>query len=92
LTITPFDSEEEAIRLANSTSYGLAASVWTGSLARAHRVASRLVAGTVSVNTVDALGLSTPFGGFKESGFGRDLSLHALDNYSAVKTTWIQFG
>lgn len=92
LTITPFDSEEEAVRLANATSYGLAASVWTGSLARAHRVASRLVAGTVSVNTVDALGLTTPFGGFKQSGFGRDLSLHALDNYSAVKTTWIQFG
>lgn len=92
LTITPFDSEEEAVRIANSTSYGLAASVWTGSLARAHRVASRIVAGTVSVNTVDALGLTTPFGGFKESGFGRDLSVHALDNYSALKTTWIQFG
>jgi aldehyde dehydrogenase (NAD+)/gamma-glutamyl-gamma-aminobutyraldehyde dehydrogenase len=92
LSVQTFSSEEEAVRLANSTDYGLAASLWTGSVSRAHRVASRLVAGTVSVNTVDALGLTTPFGGFKQSGFGRDLSLHAFENYSDVKTTWIQFG
>lgn len=91
VTVQVFDTEEEAIRLANATAYGLAASVWTGSLARAHRVAGRLVAGTVSVNTMDALGLTTPFGGFKQSGFGRDLSLHALDGYSALKTTWIEY-
>lgn len=91
LTVEPFDTEEEAITLANRTRYGLAASLWTGSLARAHRVSARLVAGTISVNTVDALGVTTPFGGFKQSGFGRDLSRHALDNYSALKTTWIQY-
>lgn len=91
-TVQAFDTEEDAVRLANSTAYGLAASLWTGSLARGHRVARNLVAGTVSVNTVDALGVTTPFGGFKQSGFGRDLSLHALDTYSALKTTWIQFG
>ena len=90
--VAPFDTEEEAIARANETPYGLAASVWTSSLARAHRVSERLVAGTVSVNTVDALGFTTPFGGFKQSGFGRDLSVHALENYSDFKTTWMQWG
>lgn len=90
--VTPFDTEEEAIERANETPYGLAASLWTGSLARAHRVSQRLVAGTVSVNTVDALSFTTPFGGFKQSGFGRDLSVHALENYTDYKTTWLQWG
>jgi gamma-glutamyl-gamma-aminobutyraldehyde dehydrogenase len=92
VTVTPFDTEEEAIAQANNTVYGLAASVWTNNLSRAHRVASQLIAGTVSVNTVDALGLTTPFGGFRQSGFGKDLSVHALDNYVGLKTTWFQHG
>jgi len=92
VAVLPFDSEEEAVRLANATDYGLAASLWTSDLSRAHRLSEALVAGTVSVNTVDALGLTTPFGGFRQSGFGRDLSRHALDNYTDWKTTWIQFG
>ena len=91
LAVIPFATEEEAVAIANDTPYGLAASVWTGSLSRAHRVAERLQAGTVSVNTVDALGPTTPFGGFKASGFGRDLSLHALDKYTGLKTTWIRY-
>lgn len=92
VTVTVFDTEEEAITAANDTVYGLAASVWTSNLGRAHRVSKALMAGTVSVNTVDALGNTTPFGGFKQSGFGRDLSLHAIDNYVGLKTTWFQHG
>ncbi|MCQ9386100.1 aldehyde dehydrogenase family protein [Brevibacterium moorei] len=92
VVVAPFDTEDEAVARANKTPYGLAASLWTGSLARAHRVSRRLVAGTVSVNTVDALGFTTPFGGFKQSGFGRDLSIHALENYTDLKTTWMQWG
>jgi len=90
--VTPFDTEDEAIEKANETEYGLAASVWTGSLTRAMRVSEQLVAGTVSVNTVDALGFTTPFGGFKQSGYGRDLSIHAFENYCDYKTTWLQWG
>lgn len=91
LSVIAFDDETDAIRIANDSPYGLAASLWTDSLSRAHRIAGRLHAGTVSVNTVDALSPMTPFGGFKQSGFGRDLSLHALDKYTALKTTWIKY-
>ena len=91
LVIVPFDTEAEAIALANDSIYGLAASVWTENLSRAHRVAERLKVGTVSVNTVDAVSPATPFGGFKQSGFGRDLSLHAFDKFTGLKTTWIKY-
>ncbi|HFK1844714.1 TPA: aldehyde dehydrogenase family protein, partial [Pseudomonas aeruginosa] len=90
LAISAFDSEDEAIRLANDSRYGLAASLWSDDLHRAHRVARRLNAGTVSVNTVDALDVAVPFGGGKQSGFGRDLSLHSFDKYTQLKTTWFQ--
>jgi len=92
VAVLAFDREDEVVALANATDYGLAASLWTSDLGRAHRVSEQLVAGTVSVNTVDALGLTTPFGGFRQSGFGRDLSRHALDNYTDWKTTWFQHG
>lgn len=88
--LVTFESEAEAIRMANDSIYGLAASLWTTNLNRAHRVSKKLRAGTVSVNTMDALDFSTPFGGFKQSGFGRDLSLHAIDKFTQLKTTWIK--
>lgn len=91
LSVIPFDTEDEAVTMANDSIYGLAASVWTDNLSRACRVSDRLHVGTVSVNTVDALSAQTPFGGMKQSGFGRDLSLHSLDKYSALKTTWIKY-
>lgn len=91
LTVQTFDSESEAIAMANDTIYGLAASVWTRDLSRALGVSEALNAGTVSVNTVDALSAMTPFGGVKQSGYGRDLSLHAFDKYTALKTTWIKY-
>ncbi len=91
LCVMSFEDESEAIGTANASPYGLAASVWTSDLSRAHRVSRRLRAGTVSVNTVDAVSIQTPFGGFKQSGVGRDLSLHALDKYTGLKTTWIKY-
>lgn len=81
--------ENEALRIANGTQYGLAASVWTSNIAKAHNFARKLRAGTVWINTFDMLDVITPFGGFGASGSGRDKSLHALDAYSALKTTWI---
>ncbi|MDD7973093.1 aldehyde dehydrogenase [Roseinatronobacter alkalisoli] len=91
LSVIAFDTEEEAITMANDSPYGLAASVWTGNLGRALRMSDRLHVGTVSVNTVDALSAQTPFGGMKQSGFGRDLSLHALEKYTALKTVWMKY-
>ena len=80
---------DEAIAIANGTDYSLAASIWTSNLAKAHTLARRLRAGTVWVNTFDMVDVITPVGGFGLSGSGRDKSLHALDTYSALKTTWI---
>ncbi|MDQ2838275.1 MAG: aldehyde dehydrogenase family protein [Actinomycetota bacterium] len=83
---------DEAIRVAGDTPYGLAAAVWTSDLRTAHRVARRLRAGTVWVNCYEEGDMSVPFGGVKLSGFGRDKSSHALDKFSDLKTTWINYG
>ncbi len=89
LTIQRAEDLDHAVALANGTAYGLAAAVWTSDVSAAHRVARRLRAGTVWVNTFDVSSISTPFGGFKGSGHGRDRSLHALDAYTQLKITWI---
>jgi acyl-CoA reductase-like NAD-dependent aldehyde dehydrogenase len=89
LAIQTADDAEHALVLANSTRYGLAAALWTSDLTTAGRMARRLRAGTVWVNSFDRSSMATPFGGMKESGHGRDRSLHALDAYAQLKTTWI---
>jgi 4-guanidinobutyraldehyde dehydrogenase/NAD-dependent aldehyde dehydrogenase len=90
LSVIGFDGDEEAVRIANDTPYGLAAGVWTSNLSRAHRVARALRAGSVWVNQYDGGDMTAPFGGFKQSGNGRDKSLHAFDKYTEIKATWIK--
>ncbi len=89
LSAITFDTEEEALRIANDSPYGLAAGVWTNDLSRAHRVARKLRAGSVWVNHWDGGDMTAPFGGYKQSGNGRDKSLHAFDKYTELKATWI---
>ncbi len=90
LTVISFDSAEEAVAIANDTPYGLAAAVWTADLSKAHRTARALRAGSVWVNQYDGGDMTAPFGGFKQSGNGRDKSLHAFDKYTELKATWIK--
>jgi 4-guanidinobutyraldehyde dehydrogenase/NAD-dependent aldehyde dehydrogenase len=80
---------EEAVRVGNGVDYGLAAAVWTRDITKAHRIARALRAGMVYVNCYDADDITVPFGGYKQSGTGRDKSLHAFDKYTELKTTWI---
>ncbi|BAN50685.1 aldehyde dehydrogenase [Metapseudomonas resinovorans] len=90
LSVIAFDSEEEAVAIANDTIYGLAAAVWTNNLSRAHLVGKALRAGSVWINQYDGGDMTAPFGGFKQSGNGRDKSLHAFDKYTELKATWIK--
>ena len=90
LVVISYTELDEAVRLANDSDYGLAAAVWSRNLSTAHKVARRLRAGTVWVNSFDHTSVNAPFGGYKQSGHGRDKSLHAFDKYTELKTTWIE--
>jgi len=90
LSVLRFKDEADAVAQANDSSYGLQAGVWSSNIDRAHRVARRLRAGTVHVNQYDEDDITVPFGGFKQSGNGRDKSLHAFDKYTELKTTWLR--
>jgi len=89
LCVIPFDTEEEAVRIANDTIYGLAAGLWTNDVARAHRVAKRLDAGQVFVNRYGCYDIASPFGGFKQSGWGKEYAIHSLASYTKMKAIWI---
>jgi acyl-CoA reductase-like NAD-dependent aldehyde dehydrogenase len=91
LAVMTFREESEAVRMANDSSYGLAAAVWTEDMNVAHRVSGALRGGTVWVNSFDRSSMATPFGGFKLSGFGRDRSPHAIDKYCDLKTVWTAY-
>src|SRR5437870_4543079 len=89
LAAIEFADLDEAIARANDTTYGLAAAVWTKDIKKAHYVARRLQAGTVWINTYNVYDTAAPFGGYKQSGFGREMSVHALEHYTQVKSVWV---
>ena len=89
VAVIPFDDEEDAVRLANDTPYGLSGSIWTRDGARALRMARAVQAGNLSVNSNSSVRVQTSFGGMKQSGFGRELGLEALDSYSEIKNVFV---
>jgi aldehyde dehydrogenase (NAD+) len=92
LVVAPFKTEDEAVALANGTDYGLAAGLWTADLARAHRVAAKLEAGQVFVNKYGCYDFASPFGGWKQSGWGHEMARQSLDAYTKLKSIWINVG
>lgn len=84
-----FSTAEEAVRIANATTYGLAAAVWTRDIRLAHRMAAEIKAGSVWINTYNVLDSASPFGGYKQSGYGRDLGANAIEQYTNVKSVWV---
>ena len=89
LAVQTFDSFEEGVALANRSMYGLAAGIWTKDIQKAHRTARAIKAGTVWINTYNFYDAAAPFGGYKASGFGRDLGAEALEGFLETKTVWV---
>ena len=92
LSVLAFDDIDEVIEQANNNAYGLAAAVWTRDVKKAHSVSRRLKAGTVWINTYGLMDAALPFGGYKSSGFGRELGAHAIEHYTELKTVWLNMG
>ena len=90
VTVLPFDDDDDAVALANDTTYGLAAAVWTNKVSRAHRMAKRLQAGTVTINSQLVFDHAVPFGGYKESGWGHEFGPEGIEAYLKTKSVWAQ--
>jgi len=90
LAVIPFDTEEEAIRIANDNDFGLVAGVWTNNISRGHRMAKAIKSGTVWINTYRNANYASPFGGYKASGYGRENGLEVIKDYTQVKSVWVE--
>jgi len=91
MSVIPFKTAEEAVQIANDSIYGLAGAVWSNNINTAHKVADAVRVGTMGINNYFGGDITVPFGGFKQSGNGRDKSIHAFHDYTELKTTWIEF-
>jgi acyl-CoA reductase-like NAD-dependent aldehyde dehydrogenase len=91
LSVLTFSNVEDAVRIANDSIYGLAGAVWSNNIDTAHKVADAVRVGTMGINNYFGGDITVPFGGFKQSGNGRDKSIHAFHDYTELKTTWIEF-
>jgi acyl-CoA reductase-like NAD-dependent aldehyde dehydrogenase len=88
-SVISFDNDDDLIRQANETIYGLSAGIWTSNITRAHRFARAIKAGVVWINTYNMMNAASPFGGYKQSGYGREMGKHALELYTQVKSVWV---